>query len=429
MPPYLLKHRLRHIRSITLSNVTLGEGNISKLRLQFLSCFVTLETYKGKPLYVSEIQQASLRTIQFNELPPQDSPLTHVVFKIIVRAPQKLIPLSSSSVSPVSDDKELWFVFRKYSVELNKLKRINPDDVIDCYNVPIFEMLDGFYVLPDVPIVSISCEPENHGRTLSACKVKPSFSFNSVLKLTKIHEYLWQVRDEASYTSHRLDNLMQCAHEENGRVIESIKRSNDQLESDIEKKKAEITRLNDLLRLPKQARQTSLVSQNPSINDYYGNTYPDLIQIKNRLEILRSKKLLQIVSIFQQTSLFDEKIGFVGLNDETSLAIQSRIKLNLLRKEILLDFASRSDSDRRLINSSLGYYSLLIFLTAKEIFKIPLPFSLQYYGSTSIVENDFPLYLEESSGTKIEEDFSKAVSYFNRNIIQVIQHLESHPTP
>ncbi|QLG73667.1 hypothetical protein HG535_0F01780 [Zygotorulaspora mrakii] len=425
MPPYLLKRRLRHIRSIKLSNIAISEANSITEHFQLLSCFITLESHKGQLLYVSELQEASMNMIQFNELPKQDNPITSFLLKILISAPDNP---NSSPLDVPADNEKMWIFFRKYNVDLNKLRRMEQDEMVENCNYPIFEIVDGLYVLPDALTVSMAPASGLHRRTPSNYKVKQSFSFNSVLKLTMITEYMRQIKDETEFTSHRLDKLMRSVHKETDRIIKVIKNSNEELKKNIERKKESKKNINESFRSPKHARQSSLVSQHPSLNDYYGNTYSDFIQVKNRLELIRSKKVNQLISVFQGTVLFDPEVGFLELRDSPSSSVYDKIKLKLLDEECILSLASKSEVERYATNASLGYYLLFILLMANEVFEVPLPYSLHFYGSTSIVETNHPLYLENSIALKNLENFSKAVSYFNRDIVQIIQNLELRQT-
>lgn len=386
---------------------------------------MVLETIKGQVLYVSEVQDGSLHNLKFNELPRQDSPITHIVLKIIVQIPKK-------ALLPSKEDDHIWCALKTYRIDLNKLQCINPDDIIDCYNSPMLEMSDGFYALPDVPVTCVATNNSietHHKRNASNYRMKQSFVFNSVLKLNKILDYISQVSEESLGTSKKLETLMQSSSTENKWFIESIRNSSQQLQSTIQKKKLEIKRLNEQLILPRIATDTSLVSFDLSMNDYYGTTYPDLIQTRNRLEVIRTKKLNQLIGIFQATQLFDKELEFVEIDYSKSGSLYNKIILKVLDKDRVMAMAAESESRRDLINTCLGYYLILAALIATKIYKIPLPYNLTYYGSTSIIENIHPLYLDDHPNKKHSEKFSKAIDYFDKDIVQIIQRLAHHRLP
>lgn len=386
---------------------------------------MVLETIKGQVLYVSEVQDGSLHNLKFNELPQQDSPITRIVLKIIAQIPKK-------TLMPSEDGDLVWCALKTYRIDLNKLQCINPEDIIDCYNSPMLEMSDGYYALPDVPVTSVTTngsKETNHKRNASNYRVKQSFVFNSVLKLNKILDYISQVTDESLGTSDKLETLMQSSSTENKWFIESIKNSNQQLQSTIHKKKLEIKRLKEELILPRMATDTSLDSFDLSMNDYYGTTYPDLIQSRSRLEVIRSKKLSQLIGIFQATPLFDKELEFVEIDYSKSDLLYNKLMLKVIDKDRVMAMAAESDSNRDLMNTCLGYYLILVALIANKIYKIPLPYSLTYCGSTSIIENIHPLYLDDYPNKKHSEKFVKAIDYFDKDIVQIIQRLGHHRLP
>ncbi|KAH9200099.1 hypothetical protein LQ764DRAFT_227463 [Zygosaccharomyces rouxii] len=376
MGQYLLKRRLRHVRSVKISNLCVGQRNSQQL-MWFPSYFIVIENGKGQTLYVSEVQQGSLYSVQFNELPPQDSPLTHFTLRLVAELPERLSP---------SPDEKLWFDFRTYKVDLNQVKHVSADDIIESYNAPVLELVDGDYVLPNVSMLTVPKESiRTHKRANSSIKIKKSFTFNYALKLNKILEYTSQVMEESQQISERVERQIQDEHKRHQWFVTHLRDYNHQLKVRIQKKQLDLRRLRDSVEHFAESEEKD--SQPHSLNDYYGNTYPNLIQSRNRLESMRAKKLAQLIGIFQTTDLFHVRAGFVTFNRtllDSSSSLYDRLTLDLLNKTKLLELATDgSEASKKLTSTCLGYYTLFVTLIATSICSIPLPHELMYCGSTS----------------------------------------------
>lgn len=418
MGPYLLKRRLRHVRSVKINNLFVGQKNSEEL-IWFPSYFIVIENERGQTLYVSELQHGSLYNVQFHELPPQDSPLTHFTLRLVAEIPQWLL---------ASSDERLWFDFRTYNVNLNQVKHVSADDIIESYNAPILELVDGDYVLPNVSTLAApKALIRTHKRAVSSMKIKKSFTFNSVLKLNKILEYTSQVKEESEQISDRVERQIQDEHKKRQWLVKHLRDYNHQLQSRIQKKKLDLQKLGNFVEQFGESEEND--SKPHLLNEYYGNTYPNLIQSRSRLESLRAKKLAQLIGIFQTTDLFHVRSGFVTFNgtllDSTS-SLYDRLTLDLLNKRKLLELAtSGSVATKNLTSTCLGYYALFVTLIATSICSIPLPHELMYCGSTSMVNGTLPLYLDNLKDTDL---LSQAIDCFNGNIMQVIQFLKHRRT-
>lgn len=419
MEPYLLKRRLRHVRSVKISNLCAGHKN-SQESIWFPSYFMVIENGRGQTIYVSEVQRGSFYSVQFNELPAQDSPLTHFTLKLVAEVPKWLLP---------SSDEKLWFNFRTYHVDLNQAKRINSDDIVESYNVLVLELVDGNYVSPSVSVLAAPKESiGKHKRAASAMKNKNSFTFNYILKLNKILEYTSQVMEESQQTSERVETQVQDEHRKHQWLITHLRKYNRELQSRIQKKRLDLQRLRNYIDDAAELEEKDF--QPYLLNDYYGNTYPHLIQNRSRLESLRTKKLAQLIGIFRTTDLFDVRAGFVTfdgpLQDPSSSSLYNRFSLEFLNKTKLLELAtSGSDANKKMTSSCLGYYAIFVTLVATSICNIPLPHSLMYCGSTTTINGTAPLYLDNIKDTDL---LSRAIDCFNGNIVQIIQFLKHRQT-
>ncbi|CDF87847.1 BN860_15808g1_1 [Zygosaccharomyces bailii CLIB 213] len=413
MGPYLLKRRLRHVRSVKINNLCVTQKNSDDL-FRFPSYFIVLENSRGETLYVSEVQNGSLYSVQFNELPLQHSPLTLFILKLFAEVPGKL--------SPYED--KVWCLFKNYKIDLNRMQYLKQDDIVGSYNAPLLELIDGNYVLPEVPIFSSSSsKTKEHKRKVSSLKNKPSFSFNYVLKLNKILEYTSQVMEESRQLSSKLELQIQNEHKKHIWVIDNLKHYNQQMKARIQKKRLELKKLDSMVALANTDLELPSEPHTNPLNDYYGNTYPSMVDSRNKLEALRTKKLAQLVSIFQMTELFHVRTGFATFDQShQNASLYDKLSLQYLNKEELLKLATSGTKDvKKLTSTCLGYYTMFVTLIATQICSIPLPHVLWYCGSTSVINGTVPLYLDNNRDTTM---LSQAIDYFNRDVVQIIQYLK-----
>lgn len=426
MLPYLLKRRLRHVRSITINNIPTLEKESGPGVVSFPSSFVVIETVKGQTIYVSEVQSGFVLNVKFNELPPLDDPTTRIVLKLIVKVPEE------SKLASLMEQNE-WLAFKTFEINLNKLQSLRPDDIIEGYNAPLLEMSDGYYTLQDLSVVKIRDSEEGsllHKRNMSNYRVVQSFSFNSVLKLNKLLEYKAQVMEDGFASSKRLEKIMKSQHTELCWLIKSIERYNRELESLIRQKRIDLEHLADSTKSRIQETKLSSNSGHQSLEDYYGTTYPDLIQTKNRLDSLRLRQLSRLVAIFEDTCLFSQDFGFVEVDTaSTAPSLYDRTTLKLIDKDRVMGIATETNISNEALNTCLGYYLIFIQLIATKIYTIPLPYTLKYHGSTSVVGDNHLLYLSDGNTGKQSQKFLTAIDCFNVDVAQVIQRWEYHRSP
>lgn len=357
-----------------------------------------IEDQRGRCIYVSETQDGYHRVLQFNEFPPLPYAATRIQLIIAAKLPGSLLESGEGS----------WVRLRSFSIDFRKLHWINDSDIVDRevigVNVPVFEFFDGYFAIEGMVQPS---SPPNIESTIQ----KKTFTFNSLLKLNKILEYLAQVKAETgSELSVEIESLLEPKTPDNTKVI---KQSIQQVECTILQRRKNI----ELLR---KQLGTICVRHDPTeslLNDEYGSVYSDFTQKKQNFHSIQSHKLEQLIKIFENTGIFEE--GCVLLNE----AHESVYYLNLTT----LDAEKMVGRDKREnVNTLLGYYLLFVQLLAKNVFFLPLPYALSFYGSTSVIKNQFPLYLTASPTQQHLANFVTAISYFNADILQIKQYLEHH---
>lgn len=425
MPSYLLRHRLRHVRSIGINNVSPAvESKSEKMVVPFPACFLALLSVKGEVLYVSEVQRGFISSIQFNELPRLEYSVSHVVLRVMVKIPEQCGLASALK----QDD---WLVLREFEVDFNKLQNIDPEDQLEGHNVPLFEMNDGLYTLQQQRVVRAAASEDTylrHRRNASRNLVQESFSFNSALKLNIMVNYKAQVMREIEETSKKIQDAVDFTGKRSHWHIECVKRYLADLRQSLTTKKAYLRQLDEELENSiVQYEKTTITSPDgQSLQEYYGNNYPNLIKIKDRVDSLKLKKLSRLISIFQTTCLFQKEIGFIEYESASMAgAPYERTKLKLIDQERVLAMALKSDAERNIINTCLGYYLLFIQLIATTVFQIALPYGMKFNGSTSMIGNGC-LYFNDNLSAKRSEAQLHAIDCFNKNLIQVIQRWEHH---
>ncbi|KOG98031.1 Vps38p [Saccharomyces eubayanus] len=431
MKSYLLSRRQRHIRAICFHNIGLCKTNgnnkyITDHVAGFVPCFFILESIRGELLYISEVQSDSLQKLHFQELPKLNGASAMIVLKLVGKVPKAVLHSIVSNKNAINNDK--WCILSTYTIDLNKLQPICDDvALITSINMPVLELVDGSYTLSKENVKLLKEPTSLHKRNISEIKIKNSLAYSSLLKLNKLLEYSSQVHEEMSELSTRIEDSFPLHKNQHQWYIETVQKSIAALQTKTNKKNIEKSQCEDNGTIHHSKTEISLVSQDESINDDYGSIYSRFVQIKDRLDQLRIKKLYQLIGIFRSTNLFDIGKGYIRFERSSSSDnIIEGLKLKTLHIESLLKEAEESSKQREYMNSQLGYYLLFLHLTATQIFKLPLPYKLMYYGSTSVIESQYPLYFTDSMITKHQTKLLRAMHYFNADILQIKQFLENY---
>lgn len=442
---YLLQRRLRHLRSVTLANVALQlnkEGTDNESHNEVIrtpDCFYIIENLKKDIILVSEIQGNPLRSIQFNDVNFNGDSTTRFIIKIVVQLPHELIPEHIPT-------NKTWCITQQHTIDLNQLMPIDTrNDTVITLNTPIFLLDDGSYTIKEAIVergmVSSTLHPtllENKLHT----NTKKSFSFNTVLKVNKLLEYIGQTRDETKRLSSYLEKPLSHAHKSKTINVEREELLKAQLSKTLLKKNAKIKVLKEEIELHSTLIRSNTVSSvdiadKTNVNDQYGNTYSNLFQTRNSLIHWRNKKLSQLISIFKAQQFFKLAKNLNCENFVTILIIaeedsqdnstnQQRITLKAIEKEKLQSQINRSLEIQEKINTFLGYFLLLIDILSKNIFHIELPHKLMFYGSTSVIDKAYPLYLPPAYSGYNQNSFYEAIDLFNINIQQINQYLTDY---
>ena len=454
---YLLNRRLRHLRSLSLYNVAVtlevgtsihseNETRVPGKLVRYLPCYFIIENLEGELLFVSEIQQSSLRQLRFNDVNFEGDSTSVFTLKIVAQ-------LSKRYFGTKDDD---WCIIATIHVDLNNLQPYDPDsDVIESLNVPVFSMDDGHYTIGGAKLKK-SIKPATFvgisGSNVPS-KAKRSFDYHMLLRINKLLDYLDQTQEEINTATHEIEAQMQNTLRTNTWLKESVTESERWLKKTILQKREEALKLQSKLSSVTSIHLSGVeVEPSPyepvidAAKDDYGTTYSRLSQAKDYFCYLRLKKLNHLIDIFGGVGILTQcshdGIEFTDSSKEAIKLLQVDVdvgskskdepntnngkqlsfkKLNYSKIIAKLEASELSVSE---MNTCLGYLVLLLQVIASSVFRTSLPCKLMYYGSTSVIENSYPLFLPEPYSVQNLLLFKQALQCLNINILQVQQYLD-----
>ena len=414
--------------------------------VRYLPCYYVIENLEGELLFVSEIQQSSLRQLRFNDVNFEGDSTSVFALKIVTQ-------LSKRYSGAKNDD---WCIIATMCIDLNNLQPYDPDsDIIEGFNVPVFSMDDGHYTIGGAKLKK-SIKPATFVgmyRSNVPSKAKRSFDYHTLLRINKSMDYLDQTQEEINTAAHEIEIQMRNTLRANVWFKESVTESEKRLKKTIHQKREEVVKL--------QSKSSSATSQylsgvevesspyEPVIDvakDDYGTTYSRLSQAKDYLCYLRLKKLDRLIDIFQGVGILTQcSYDNMGLTDSSKEAIEllqvnvdvrgknkgepntnggKQLSFKKLDYSKIITKLESSELSVSEMNTCLGYLVLLLQTIANSVFKTSLPCKLMYYGSTSVIENSYPLFLPEPYSTQNLLLFKQALQCLNINIVQVQQYLD-----
>ncbi|CCF56057.1 hypothetical protein KAFR_0A06220 [Kazachstania africana CBS 2517] len=429
MATYLLEKKLRHVNSITLNNVCLPiKKPIENLHIIRVSrCFFIIESFENDGvIYVSEIQSVNCaRQVQFNDFSLNGNPATCLCLKVVLEIPAEV----------TQDNTTSWMVARNINIDLNSLQAIDSkNDIVSDYNVPTFNMIDQNEYIPSAHLITYR-SPKNNESLVQNVDLKRSANFNDLLKLNRLLDYMGQISEETISISNKVDVHISGLGI-NQYHLSNVDTSKKVLRKGISKKKLQVRQLKNELKIMQQSSEeyendSELVHSDTETNsddkqfgnnDEFGYFFSEVNEKRNQLQYLRAKKYQQLIDIFQITGLFDPAHGLIEVsydeNGERYLQFNTVDSVSFL-KEI-------NEENKLELNAMLGYYLLFLKLISKKIYSLELPHKLMYYGSTSVINNIYPLYYPDVGSVKSLHKFSQAMKFFNINILQIRQYLTKH---
>lgn len=429
MTCYIMKRKLRHIQSIGIYNVytPLNKDTTTNF-IKTHAYFFTIETTKGDIIYVSETQQTTLCNVQFNEINFDGCPLDRFILKIFTE-----YPLAEPLRLNLNKKNEKWNQVSLYSINLNNLNVIDINKLSSVKDIiiPILKMSDGYF-LPNQFKLGIQ-DHNNQLANYNSSTIKKSFNYNSLIKLNKLVEYQKQLNQDKLNLSKSIENCLSDYKfkefiEERLKIIKGLIETT---KLRLSKKRAKIKSLN--LELSKSKIPTSLPfkKQNSNVTieqDEYGNTYSNLIQLKDKIGKIKSKKIQHLIAIFNNIPFINNTdINFFQIitNKSPNNMYEYTLKLFNIDFDHILTLSQESREKRIKTNTQLGSYVLLLLLISNKILNIQIPFNMSYYGSTSMINFHYPLFITHVQSTKHLNEFKLGINLLNININQINQFLQN----
>lgn len=371
---------------------------------------MVIEDSKKKAIHVTEVQDGRSTLLQFEEFTDIRCSDTIVGIKVVGKYPNETAD---------AELKDQWVELIHHKVRLANLvwvgKQLNLrfNSSIDLpqfcqFNIPVFEFDDGFYMLPEQSSYFI----HDSVRDISQAVVKNSFSFTGLLKVNKILQYIAQVMKETQDVALSIESYSPIDNQEHKYFRDCI-----------EKCKERIRKSKDNLKfLHSQTKDfdcgfSSSSRTSTSINEDYGSEYSAFAQDKAKYNSLQAKKLKQCIRIVRHLELST----FIELNSSEVEDNAFCIEFKYVDSDSIL-----GATNKQLINSQLGYYLLVVKLIAQMILFVPLPHSLSFMGSNSLVDDELPFYTPEKPNQQHNIRLQMAIERFNLNVNQVKQYMEHH---
>lgn len=437
MVGYIMKRKLRHIQSLKLYNVAIPlirngyNSNINFIKAN--SCFFTMETTRGDFIYISENEPNVLRSIQFNNMKFEGSPINHFILNIFVQIPKEMLVTKHHQDS--------WTKIVSYSIDLSNVHHIDPEMISQIeMNVPVFKMKDGYFIPEQFTInnsfsdkrVSNNHIIHPHGGTpkYNSSTIKPSINYNNLIKLNKLIEYQKQINKDKDDLSQKIENnLVIRKHFKTvtNERFQTIEKYIEKTEKRLTEKRTKIELLKkDISKIETPELPVNKPSSTITIEqDEYGNIYSNLIQVRERASRVRRRRINKLLTVFKDIPFTNKDINlFEYTNSDIESLPEKGLTFRTINHESILKFAQESEENRRSINTQLGNYALLLSIVTNKIANIRIPYTLSYYGSSSIIDSHYPLYLMDLQSAKHFERFKKAISLLNVNINQINQFLQ-----
>lgn len=404
-----------------------------------VDCFIVLETIQGQAFYVSEIQAGSLDSVAFNDLKilnHEFNILDKFILKINLAIPMELSPKGSSGGEFVT--------IMSYLVDLtNNLVQFDSEiDSIDGMNVPIFKINKKYFSLRQLVNKKTTITDNDLNGDVP---MKKSFNFTTLLKFNKMIEYGNNLIMEKGTISKQVEKFIIDNHDQLNQQanseIDTISNYLNQMNDNIESKRKLIQNLKNLIDDNnnidtigrKDTNGDNEIDKFPQSNDEYGTIYANYYQIKDKINYVKGRRLNQIIQLFSMI-VNNELLNFYQLcKDKDKDKIDDphqdvkghkdekiTILLNLLNFEQLIELMVKDDQ-MEYLNSQIGYYILFINILSQKIFQIKLPYNLRYCGSTSTINDKYPLFIRDLQSSRQLQQFSIAITLININIRQLNQ--------
>lgn len=420
MQQYLLRRRLRHLRSIAVQNISLHNiaENFLNEKHELSFCFI-VQSLENEVIYVSELISGEVVKLQINELRFDKvfGLLDQFVINLAIQIPAQLLK---------DGNEDVWTIIKSFTVDLRKLHYLGSHPRNYTFSgtaVLLLELQDGWYTTQGT--IYRIVEPYTVPKIkLDTNNCKQSCSFNSLLKISKLIQYVSDVDEERLTWASKIDSMIQPELDSQKFVISDIKSKLDEVINKCEKKKKEILKLNEKVTSLLADKDSFETTRDTSTLDDYGTVYAALSNTNESLEKLQRIKIRQLIKIFENTILLDEKYGFVALQTDSELDNPTtKLVLETIERNYILNLVSESQEKKDAMNAYLGYYSLFILIYSRHIINRPLPYDITFNGNRTVIDKKYTLCCPDSHSLRVRDEVVTAIDLFNKNIIQVIHYI------
>lgn len=423
MQQYLLRRRLRHLRSVAIQNISFRNSieNFLDENPTISACFI-IQNREAETIYVSELISGPVTKVQVNELRFDKAfgLLDRFVIELAIKIPTQLLKNQQTQVLTI---------VKKFDVELENLSYLgsHPKNYIfPGVNVLLIELQDGWYTTSGTVYRTIEHQTVPK-LNIDHNKCKKSCSYNSLLKLTKLLQYVSDIDEERKNWAIKIDALVEPGLESKKRSIADIKTEIERINYRCETKRKEISQLNKNVK-----NVESLMPGKKSFDilkdaalDEYGTIYATLSNTNEFVEKLQLRKCHQLIGIFENTILFSEKYGLVVLKSDSGLAgPKSKLVLKTVDVKNVTEYVNEPQEVKDKMNVYLGYYSLFILIYSRYIIRRPLPYDIKFVGNRSLIGKKYSLCCPNSHSLRVKEEVMTAIQLFNKNIVQVINYIQ-----
>lgn len=417
MQQYILKRRLRHLRSLAVQNISLQNLEENSMdEHHVLSSFFIIENSNGETIYVSETMNGSIVKLQINELRFHNdyNLLDHFIVKLAIRVPVRLLK---------NKNDEIWAIIKCFKVDLAKLNYLgsHPSNfTFSGTDILLLELQDGWYTTQST--IFRALEPHiTHKLKIDPNTGKKSCAFNSLLKLNKLIQYVSDIEEERNLWSTKINSFVEPQLKGKKWAIQDIKIKLENINQRCEKKSRDINKFTKTLESLVQEQKQFTIKEDAAALDDYGTIYSVLSNTNEAVEKLQQKRLIQLITIFKNSILFDSNYGFVFIDEDLGPNIQKLILKTIDISTIMntIDAPEKKNS----MNAYLGYYALFILLCSRFIISRPLPYNIKFMGNLSMIDRKFALCCPISHSIKASEEVTTAIDLFNKDIIQVVNYI------
>jgi hypothetical protein len=403
------QRRVRHLLGIVARNLT-----TKKKPLALLNCYFTLHIGAsigqsvGKIFYTSEVVTVTENpTWHITHAENSEADIHIPVFSVQLWARSNDRPeLIIEQAVPLS---ELMFLVS----EINELKETETYET----NILIFELSDGYYVLPDVAKKLNIKAPEPMPVIR---RTKSSYSKLNIMQIVKLQREILRTKGEKKTLTKNIEDKIKI---QSGVLVKQQKR--DTLKVNI---------------IVQKERYKEVVQQVHQEKDATQKLYSELIprakeisKSQQNLLALKQKLVREEESLFEEKKLLRPKVEQLVIRQHQLVSnlqyifpiTRGKTDRDYIINDITLDLNNITDFDEEMISTALGFVSHLVTMISKYL-EIPLQHPYALMGSRTYIKEEMAHFIEHPLFYRCIdriELFEYAVYLLHQNVEQLMDRL------